>query len=159
MPELTPIIPTGGTVISYADLTFAELYFSDRLHVDAWEDATDAEKQKALAMATRAIDKLNFRGEKTDLKQEYQWPRGEQTEVPQAIKDACCELALSLLDKDPEAEVDTLRLTSVGYSGLRTSFKTDDRPEWIIALIPSATAWALLAPYLRDMSNVKMSRT
>ena len=35
----------------WADLTYAESYFTGRLNTDEWDDAVDATKTKALTMA------------------------------------------------------------------------------------------------------------
>jgi RNase P subunit RPR2 len=85
--------------LSYVNLAEANEYFSDRLHADAWAEAADADKEKALAMATKAIDRQPLKGRKTDLVQEMAFPRYPDTEVPQAIKEACCEEALAILER------------------------------------------------------------
>ena len=46
----------------YGDLGEAEDYFAGRLHSQAWNDADDADKPKALLAARRLIDNLNFKG-------------------------------------------------------------------------------------------------
>ena len=85
--------------MSYVNLTEANEYFSNRLHADAWAEASDADKEKALAMATKAIDRQPLKGRKTDLAQEMAFPRYPDTEVPEAIKEACCEEALAILER------------------------------------------------------------
>lgn len=85
--------------VSYIDLTEANEYFGGRLHADAWTAATDADKEKALNMATRAIDRLPLKGCKTEDDQANQFPRHPDEEIPQAVKDACCEEALALLER------------------------------------------------------------
>jgi RNase P subunit RPR2 len=99
MAGLINHIPKGGYILSYVSLTEANEYFSDRLHADAWAEAADADKEKALAMATKAIDRQPLKGRKTDLVQEMAFPRYPDTEVPQAIKEACCEEALAILER------------------------------------------------------------
>ena len=85
--------------MSYVSLAEANEYFSDRLHADAWADVSDANKEKALAMATKVIDRQLLKGRKTDPTQLLAFPRYPDTEVPQAVKDACCEEALALLER------------------------------------------------------------
>lgn len=82
----------------YINLTEANEYFSSRLHADAWAEAADADKEKALAMATKAIDRQPLKGRKTDLAQEMAFPRYPDTEIPAAVKEACCEEALAILE-------------------------------------------------------------
>ena len=83
----------------YVNLTEANEYFSDRLHADAWAEASDADKEKALAMATREIDQQPLKGRKTETSQTLAFPRYPDSEVPEAVKDACCEVALALLER------------------------------------------------------------
>lgn len=84
--------------MAYVDLEEANEYFSNRLHVDAWSSASDADKEKALAMATRMIDRQLLKGRKTDPAQPLAFPRHPDTEIPQAVKEACCEEALAILE-------------------------------------------------------------
>ena len=83
----------------YVNLAEANEYFSDRLHADAWAEASDADKDKALAMAAKAIDRQPLSGRKADTAQTLAFPRHPDTEVPVAVKDACCEVALALLER------------------------------------------------------------
>jgi len=85
--------------LSYVNLTEANEYFSDRLHADAWAEAADADKEKALAMATKAIDRQPLKGRKTDPSQPLAFPRYPDTEIPTTVKEACCEEALALLER------------------------------------------------------------
>ena len=112
----------------YGDLQEADAYFAGRLHSQAWEDADDADKPKALLAACRLIDNLNFKGDKhtvwvyrqqmptpvwndppgveawedgiraAEANQPLEFPRGSDTVVPEAIRRAQYELAFSLLD-------------------------------------------------------------
>ena len=85
--------------MSYVSLAEANEHFSNRLHADAWAEASDADKDKALAMATKTIDRQLLRGRKTNPEQELAFPRYPDTEVPEAVKEACCEEALALLER------------------------------------------------------------
>ena len=87
------------TTTAYVTKEEAEIYFTSRLHVDPWLDASDSDKQAALAMATRAIDRLTLKGRKAALGQSLAFPRHPDTDVPVAVKDACCEEALALLGR------------------------------------------------------------
>ena len=94
---------------SYIEIVDANIYFGERLNTEEWDNASDANKLKALYMATRIIDRFNYRGEMTDESQEHQFPRGGDTEVPETIKEACCEIALKLLEEiDPDMEFENL---------------------------------------------------
>ena len=85
--------------MSYVSLAEANEYFSDRLHADAWAEASDADKEKALAMATKAIDRQPLKGRKTDPAQKLAFPRYPDTEIPATVKETCCEEALALLER------------------------------------------------------------
>lgn len=95
-----------------------------------------------------------------DAAQVHEFPRGTDTVVPDAIVMACYEIAYSLLDgKDPEIELENLGVESHGYSSVRTSYSRTHVPvEHIVNLVPSAIAWRLLRPFLRDDQAVKLAR-
>ncbi len=85
--------------MSYVNLTEANEYFSNRLHADAWAEASDADKDKALAMAAKAIDRQPLSGRKTDTAQPLAFPRHPEIKIPEAVQEACCEEALALLER------------------------------------------------------------
>lgn len=143
----------------YATRAEADTYFMYRLNTDAWDDSSDGDKDKALGMATHLIDRLNFRGDKADSEQFNQFPRGNDSEVPQDVKNATSEIALALLDGvDPELEFENLRMKSQGYGVIRSTYDTDSTLEHIAAGIPSSLAWRFLKPYLRSPKTVDFSR-
>ena len=84
---------------SYCTIEEANEYFSGRLHAESWEQADDSTKEKALQQATRAIDRQLLRGRKTNPEQGLAFPRYPDTEIPEAVKEACCEEALALLER------------------------------------------------------------
>ena len=84
---------------SYIDIAGANAYFSGRLHAEVWEQADESTKEKALRQATKEIDRQLLRGRKTKPEQELAFPRYPDTEVPEAVKEACCEEALALLER------------------------------------------------------------
>lgn len=144
---------------AYCTEAEANTYFSGRLNTDAWDDATTAERSKALIQSTRIIDQLNFKGEKADESQELQFPRSGDTEVPDDIKCACSEIALALLDGvDPEIEADNLFMVSQGYANVRSTYDRQAQAEHSVGGVPSVTAWRYLLPYLRDTRAVDLSR-
>lgn len=167
----------------YGTLTAADSYFATRLHTDAWDNATVSDRSKSLYSATRIIDRLNYKGYKSttyavvsaytwpdeptqeelraaEASQELEFPRDADTVVPDDIKVACYEIALALLDGvDPDTELENLGVLSQGYSGIRTTFNRDQQPiEHLLHGIPSATAWRILRPFLRDGRAIKLSR-
>lgn len=145
---------------SYATSSEAQVYFDKRLNTDAWDDASSEDREKALGQATTIIDRLNFLGAKADTAQVNQFPRGEDTETPQDIKDASSEIALALLDGvDPQLEYENVFMTSQGYGGARSAYDRSTKPPHVLAGVPSFAAWTFLQPYMRDPHSLEMYRT
>jgi hypothetical protein len=145
-------------ITPYLDVDEAEEYFSTRLETIVWDDSELSDKTKSLKMATNIINRLNFQGSKTDPEQNNQFPRYPETEIPNDVKIACCEIALSLLSGvDPEREMEALRMESQTYGNVKATYKHGD-VEHIMAGVPSSVAWRYLRPYLRDPHGVRLSR-
>ena len=143
----------------YSSIPEADSYFTERLNTSVWDNSDDTDKFKALAMATRAIDRLNYAGAKTDSDQELEFPRGEDVDVPEEIKIAAYECALAFLDGvDPNMEIEHLAISSQGMAEARTTYDRAFALEHFRMGIPSATAWTFLKPYLRDPNYFTISR-
>jgi len=164
----------------YGTLQEAYDYFDHRLHETAWTGAAVADRPKALWAATQIIDTLNYKGNKAavhallesdsdatqeqireaEASQPLEFPRGSDTDVPDAIRRACYEIAHSLLDgKDPELELENLGIISQGYSSVRTTYQRSQVPiEHLINGVPNAMAWRLIRPFLRDGDSIKIAR-
>ena len=158
----------------------ATSYFAQRLHETAWSAASDADCEKALIAARGIIDSLNYKGYKASVytllqanpsaaqeqiraaeaSQPLEFPRGADTEVPEAIRIAEYEIAYALLDgKDPELELENLAISAMGYGTVKTTYERAQLPiEHIINLVPSSVAWRLLKPFLRDSDALHLSR-
>ena len=165
---------------TYGSLEAANTYFNDRLHSDLWFTESNSDRTKALYKATTIVDSLNYKGRKaavytamladediTELEirvaeasQELEFPRDEDTTVPTQIENATYELAFSLLDGvDPDLELENLAVKSQAYAGVRTTYDRNLQPiEHIVNGVPSATAWRMLRPFLRDTYSILMSR-
>lgn len=80
----------------------------------AWRAATDDTKRRALVEATRYLDTILWKGNKTDEDQELEWPRSNTgvdglgtTEIPVGINKACMELAAMFIsDSDLRSNLD-----------------------------------------------------
>lgn len=168
----------------YGTTTEANEYFSHRLHEYAWTDASTDDRVKALIRSTTIIDALNFKGQKAavydvmydadgntidyyeedlrdaDLSQELEFPRDEDTDIPQAILMACWEIAYNLLDGvDPDLELENLGVVSQGIASVRTTYnRNHTQIEHLMNGIPSAAAWRYLRPFLRSSEAVIISR-
>lgn len=145
--------------MNYVTIEEAQTYFNGRLNTEAWDDASTQNQTKALTMATKAIDKLNFAGYKASATQELQFPRGTDLVIPEDIKEATCELALRLLDGiDVDREIENTRILENGASSINTTYNGNIVQEHVLAGIPSPTAWKLLIPYLRDAQSLSIDR-
>lgn len=164
----------------YGNLLEANEYFALRLRERAWTQSSLADRPKALWAATVIIDSLNFKGLRStvytlltanpyatdeeiraaEVDQPLEFPRGEDTVVPETIRRANYEIAHALLDgKDPELELENLGIISQGYASVRTSYSRNQVPiEHIINGIPSPQAWRWLKPFLRDDDALVLSR-
>ena len=62
---------------TYVSLEDAETYFSGRLYANAWDNASDTSKEKALITASKKIDKIpnGFLGIKKVSTQRMEFPR------------------------------------------------------------------------------------
>ena len=97
MPEFESSIIVGEN--SYIDIAGADEYFAGRLHAESWGETSDADKEKALRQATKEIDRQPLRGRKTEPGQALAFPRYPDTEIPEVVKEACCEEALAMLER------------------------------------------------------------
>lgn len=143
----------------YGSIASGTLYFSKRSGMKAWDDATDTERLEALLDATRSIDRLNFKGDKTESTQNLEFPRGGDTNVPTNIEYATYEIANRLLDGvDIDMELELHNSSSVSHEGVRETYHRNSFPEWMAAGIISARAWLLIKPYLRDPRILTITR-
>ena len=84
---------------SYCTIEYANEYFGRRLHAESWGQADGSTKEKALRQATKEIDRQLLKGRKATDTQELAFPRYPDEEVPETVKEACCEIALVLLER------------------------------------------------------------
>lgn len=100
--------PKGETSNSYVTRAAAQTYFDGRFDVTAWENASDANKDRSLIMATARLEQEEYVGFRTLQEQALKWPRigtydddgyhYDDDVVPEPIQQATFELALALLD-------------------------------------------------------------
>jgi len=124
---------------TYIILTDANAYFDGRLYSDAWTNADNTDREKALIMASKRVDKLCYIGYQKLVTQKMQFPRLFDPrnfgiyftspllpELPQDIADAVCEEALALLDYGNSAHLKNqkLNISSVNIGIGSTSYNT-----------------------------------
>src|SRR5215207_7189795 len=130
---------------SYATAADGDAYFDGHLYASAWTAAITANKEKALAFATRLIDsQFQFNGARTNEDQALQWPREGCHDpdadgwaggtvlpdvVPALVVQATCELARELLIVDRTAAHAGEGISSTWNDVSGTSYnKWDTRP-------------------------------
>jgi len=125
---------------SYASVAEADTYHSNHGNPSAWTNATTAEKEASLRLATQALDVDNasrWRGRRAFESQGLDWPRVgvvdedefivSTTVVPREVKDATAYLALAsingdtLIPDETEAPVES-ELVKVGSITIDTEF-------------------------------------
>lgn len=164
----------------YGSRIEADEYFLSRLHETAWSAATTPDQDKALIAASRGINKLAFKGNKAtvhallladpaatceeiraaEAAQELEFPRGDDTTIPEDIRIAQYEEAYSLLNgEDPELEYEALQINSQKIESVQTGFDRKTAPsEHLINGFSSLAAWRRLKPFLRDSRSLKLLR-
>lgn len=153
--DATPV----GFLLIYGSLNDANNYFTNKLNGLMWTEASISDKTKALLQATRAIDRLNFIGEKTDSGQSLQFPRNDDDNIPVAIDIATYEEAYQILSgRDSEIEQNGSNVLSRSFASVRTAYDRSYIAENVRAGILSQVAWSYLVPYLRDPNTVHIDR-
>lgn len=133
---------------SYISVADATTYFATRLYSTAWTSASADEMAQAVITATRAIDRQLLKGRKYVSTQALAFPRcytvdpqavseytsntrltwGDgwycESAVPQAVKDACCEEAICLLERGDSNRLKTQRegLTNASGNGVTETY-------------------------------------
>lgn len=144
---------------SYGSLEAADIYFANKLRTLVWRKASKTDRIAALREATRLIDNLDFKGEKTDDDQLHEFPR-DGSNTPKNIELACYEIAIKLIaGVDPDQQANDMVVTGRTFASVKITY---DRQkvvqEYMQARIPSAVAWDMLKPYLKDPKEFTLSR-
>lgn len=136
-----------------------DTFMSNRLRTGAWDTAEGGDKNASRAMSTAIIDRLAYLGVKVTTAQVNEFPRDDDSVVPQEIKDAHSLICLALLDgKDPEMEFENLTLIIHQFGQTKSVYDRSQLPPHILAGVPSFEAWTILKPYLRDGSQISLQR-
>lgn len=137
----------------------ADTYFASRYNSSLWSNSDTTIKTQVLNKSMQLVDLLDYSGDKTDADQLHAFPRDEDTETPQQVKDAICEVAYAVLDGvDIEVEIPNLEMDSQSYGTIKNTYERKSRPPYLMAGIPSALAWRLLLPYMNDPMALRVNR-
>ncbi|MBI2239623.1 MAG: hypothetical protein HYU59_02340 [Magnetospirillum gryphiswaldense] len=141
---------------SFITLEQAEAYFTGRLYILDWSGAASGDKEKALKMAARTLNRLRWRGSLTSESQVMAWPRqgvidpeGREitvTTIPQDIKDAQAEMALAMLREDLTADDSNRGVKRVKAGTVEVEYNGEAPAK----SLPDAVQ-ELLSPYLRPV--------
>lgn len=140
-------------VNSYVTVAEADTYFLDRYGYDLWSPLSNTAKEQALVSACLQMDAMcEWYGYPTDPDQELAFPRDGETTVPDAVKNAQCEIAYMIVVKGSSlseisvgAAENPLSELKAGSVGLK--FDTSKNTNITEAPLVSAYTSALLAPY------------
>jgi hypothetical protein len=168
----------------FTSLTVPNAFFAQVLGSSAWDDATDADKTKALQMATKAIDAIRYSGYKMLSSQARAFPRKyvpsessspwgntisedpwgyvyDTADVNQDILDACCWEALALLQyyaSSANASRQNLRaqgVTSYSIGDLSESYGASSLGGPASYNLKSQEAYNLLELYMDRRADIR----
>lgn len=149
---------------SYVTILELGNYFRARLNADDY--LNNPNLHKALYLATRLLDGLEYVEKTTDENQPLQWPRTgvrnrngqllDENSIPGSIKDACCELTYFLLQHDITNPDEFKRLNhvqsqTVGDSKVVfTRYRVNHLPDYVMKLVK----WYLVDPSQNSVSLI-----
>lgn len=117
MPAAIDAAVGGTSANSYQTVAVAAVYMESRVPSAAWNDATEADRIRALIMAARQIDTLEFLGDKSASGQALKWPRidahddnGDEypsNAIPSIVQQAQAEEAYRILAGTGDALANT----------------------------------------------------
>lgn len=151
----------------YGTLEDADRFYGFRIPRKSWERASSDYKIRALRMASRAIDRLNFSGDMVDARQSLQFPRSNtfddvvtsDSAVPQAVIEAVYLCAPYFLEGwSVDMEINNLAAISNRVGPAGTQYDRSFVLPHLRAGIPSGEAWELLVGFLRDPHQVTLFR-
>jgi hypothetical protein len=156
--HLVALLVNKTPQLYYGSVYDADIYFDEKLENDLWT-TSEKTKRTALLEATRLIERLPFKGTKTDSGQSLEFPRGGDTAVPDEIVWASFEIAYQLLDGiTADALLRSAKVTQNQYANVSTHYDPRYTPEHVSVGIPSAMAWTWLKPYIRDTRDLTFKR-
>lgn len=132
----------------YGTVAEGDTFFETVMNPDAWENATDNEKIAALTTASRLIDTFRYSDSKADPDQELQFPRGDDTEVPEKIEQAAYYIAERLLDGfDIDEHFEELNTLKAQIGSVSETKNSKPMPKHLYFGVPSYAAWNLICQY------------
>ena len=133
---------------SFVTLEEAENYFEERYDSAVWFKQKEEDKEKLLISASKKINTFDFVGEPLKDNQPMAFPRDYA--LPQDIKDAVCEEAISLISKadsiHAKNQEDNITSISLGAGSVSygASSNSDEKK-----LLASSTALYLVKKWIK----------
>lgn len=169
------VILTVGTN-SYATVAEATAYFDERLWSDDWYEFNIDQQAQALITATKAVDRLTFKGRKKSITQVLKFPRCYEliespptvvyignlmeswdgryceTDTPEQVKTAVYEEALAILDRgnNERAKLQREGIQSFSLGSLSETYKLSAGRGLL-----SIEAKELLKPYIAGAVRIR----
>lgn len=148
--------------VPYITEADADIHFAERTDTSVWDSALSPDKVKALKEATRIIDDLNFVGEKNDpVNQVREFPRNDDTAVPEEVQRATAEVAITLLAGDNLTSINnTIGKTAESVGDASVSYDKGARQRLLATNmgLVSAEAARLLREWIIDPREVQLER-
>ena len=135
---------------TFVTLSEAENYFSGRPNSNPWSNLSDTEKEQALQFATLKINSLPFVGSKLSAGQPLEFPRNFSPQMPNEIKFAVCEEALSIIQNSVHSQNKMLGITSLTIGSSSVSYTKQNSVNSVI----SNQANAFLSKWLAKNFNI-----
>lgn len=156
--------PGGAEANSYLTLAQAEAYFQESYDfASLWSGLSDQDKEQLLVSATRALDRLRFKGRRFDslTPQALKFPRiiGGQVydrasdgslAVPRAVREATCEQARHIYFGGGDQDLAAADVESFRVDKIAVSLSGRTRPRGV-----AAAAWRLLSPFVAHGTELR----
>lgn len=138
---------------SFITLEDAQNYFDDRFDSDSWFALEDKEKEKLLITASKKISTYDFVGSHLQEDQPMAFPRDFL--IPQDIKDAVCEEAIALVQKNDNVHKQNQQnnITSISLGAGSVSYGGSSESEEAKLLV-SPTALYLVKKWIKKGYNI-----
>lgn len=146
------------TQTAYQDISDVDDYAATKLYTSAWDAADDETKTKATFEASRIIDSLAYSFQKLDPDQEHEFPRSNQTEVPQDVLWAHAEISIELLESGGQTLQTSTGVISERFAAVGITYDPNNVAVWLQAGVPSELAWAYLLKYLAVPGGIHLCR-
>ena len=165
MPIIFDSTVGGEAANSYASVAQADAYHDRHVYATPWQDATQGQKEIALAMATRELDKMmDWFGDTATATQSLAWPRYglddargnliPPDELPVRLVEATAEFARQLIGTDRTLDVE-IGLASLRAGPVRLAFNARQRKVLPDTVVDIVSRWGTVR---RRQSSVPLVR-